>query len=255
MKQEEIALLEFDENRAAKVRPEYFDTVPKGLPERCVVAFSKTSVETIARKYGAVRISEINSCTCTLPIYALDYEGTQIALTVGFLGSAGAAGQLEELIAGGVKKIVACGAAGTLTPKPLGALVVPTSAVRDEGASFHYAPPSYEIAADPDTAAHIMSTLKSLGLPLAAGKTWTTDSMYRETEEKIALRKAQGCITVEMECAAMIAVSRFCGAKFGQILYCGDDLSGDEYDDRNFSSAEEVRKLLVEYALKCVKEL
>ena len=256
MKQQEIALLEFDEKVTAMMSPEDFSaSAPKGLPERCVVAFSRTSVEEIAQKYGAQRISQVSSCTCTLPIYALDYEGVRIALTVGFLGSAGVAAQIEELVSGGAKKIVACGAAGTLTPNPLGALVIPTAAVRDEGASFHYAPPSYEIEADMEVAEHIADTLSELHLPHITGKTWTTDAFYRDTEDKVALRRKQGCITVEMECSAMIAVSRFRGAKFGQILYCGDDLSGDGYDSRNFHEAKEVRRNLVEYALKCVKEL
>lgn len=35
-------------------------------------------------------------------------------------------------------------------------------------------------------------------MPYVEGKTWTTDGLYRETEGKIALRKEQGCITVEM---------------------------------------------------------
>ena len=255
MDKKEIALLEFDENSAPKMRPEDFSMAPKGLPERCVLAFSNTSVEAIAKKYGATAVSQISSCTCTLPIYALDYEGTRIALTVGMLGSAGVVGQIEELVSGGVKKIVACGSAGTLTANPLGALVIPTAAVRDEGASFHYAPPSYEIQADAEVVEHIADMLSELGLPHITGKTWTTDAFYRETEEKVALRRKQGCVTVEMECSAMIAVARFRGAKFGQILYCGDDLSGDGYDSRNFHEAKEVRRNLVEYALKCVKDL
>ena len=255
MEQKKIALLEFDENVTSKMRPADFPTTPRGLPERCVIAFSRTSVEEIAKKYGAPVISQTSSCTCTIPIYAIDICGTRIALTVGFLGSAGVAAQIEELISGGVKKIIACGAAGTIAPNPLGALVIPDAAVRDEGTSFHYAPPSYEIQADKDVVKHIADVLSELGLPHITGKTWTTDAFDRETDEQVTLRRSQNCVTVEMECAAMIAVSRFRGAKFGQILYCGDDLSGDGYDSRCFYDAKEVRRNLVEYALKCVKDL
>ena len=255
MERREIPLLEFDENREGKVRPEYFESTPKNLPERCVIAFSKSSVQTIAEKYGAAVISEMSSCTVNLPIYGIDIDGVKIALTTGFLGSAGVAAQIHELCAGGVRKIIACGSAGTLTPKPLGALVIPDCAVRDEGASFHYAPPSYDIQADADVVKHIENTLTELGLPHVTGKTWTTDAIYRETEDKIALRRSQGCLTVEMECSAMIAASRFLNAKFGQILYCGDDLSGEGYDSRHFAHATDVRRNLIEYALACVKHL
>lgn len=254
MNAKELPLLEFDSSKG-KVCPEYFASTPKNLPERCVIGFSKSSVNSIAEKYGAPIISELSSCTVNLPIYEINIDGIKIALVTGFIGAAGVAGQIHELCAAGVKKIVACGSAGTLTPKPLGALVIPDCAIRDEGASFHYAPSSYEIKADNEVVKHIAKTLEKLGLPHATGKTWTTDAIYRETEGKIALRRSQGCITVEMECSAMIAVSNFFNAKFGQILYCGDDLSGEGYDSRNFSNATDVRRNLVEYAIQCVKDL
>ena len=253
MERKDIPLLEFDE-KVGKALPEHYVSVPRSLPERCVIAFSKTGVKEAAEKYGAKLITEMHSCTVNLPIYEIDLDGVKITLICGFLGSAGASGQIHELYAGGVRKIIACGSAGTLTPKPLGALVVPNCAVRDEGASYHYAPPSYEIEADGQVVNHIEKTLSKLGLPHVAGKTWTTDAFYRETEEKIALRRSQGCLTVEMECSAMIAASQFLGVKFGQILFCGDDLSGTDYDTRDFKHAD-VTHNLVDYALQCVKTL
>ncbi|MDE6586539.1 MAG: nucleoside phosphorylase [Clostridia bacterium] len=253
MQKKEIPLMEFD-SKEGKARPEHFDSNTKNLPERCVIAFSKTSVQEKAEEYGARQISEISSCTCNLPIYEIDIDGVKIALVAGFIGSAGAVAEIHELCAAGVRKIIACGSSGTLTPQPLGALVIPDSAVRDEGASFHYAPPSYEIEADADVVKHVEKTLTKLGLPHVTGKTWTTDAFYRETEDKVALRRSQGCLTVEMECSAMIAASRFLGAKFGQILYCGDDLSGEGYDSRNFTRAD-VRHHLIDYSLECVKGL
>ena len=253
MEAKKIPLLEFDP-KDGKARPEHFVSVPKNLPERCVLGFSKSSVAYIAEKYGAIKIAEMPSCTVNVPIYEVDIDGVKIALSTGFIGSANAATQIHEYYAGGVRKVIACGAAGSLTPKPLGALIVPNCAVRDEGASFHYAPPSYEIEADGEVVKHIENTLTKLGLPHKTGKTWTTDAFYRETEDKIALRRSQGCLTVEMECSAMIAVSEFLHIKFGQILYCGDDLSGAEYDTRDFTKAE-VRHHLIDYALQCVKTL
>ena len=255
MKQETIALLEFDKNRISKVMPEHFDTTPKNLPERCVIAFSHTSVLEVAEKYNAKLTSKVVCCTCEIPIYLLDFQGTQIALTVGFIGASNAAMQVEELYAAGVRKFVVCGSCGALTSNPLGALVIPDSAVRDEGASFHYAPPSYEIKADREVIESIAGTLKELSIPHTFGKTWTTDAMYRETEEKIALRRSQGCVTVEMEASAMMAAAQFHGARLGQILYCGDDLSSDEYDHRNFFSAAEIRRNLTEFSLQCCKDL
>jgi uridine phosphorylase len=76
------------------------------------------------------------------------------------------------------------------------------------------------------------------------GKTWTTDAIYRETPARIARRRAEGCITVEMEAAAFFAVAQFRGVTFGQILYGGDDVSGDLWDDRDWDRQTSTREKL-----------
>lgn len=251
MERQAIPLTEFDERKEAKFSPEHFGK-RKILPEKCVISFSNTSVEAVAQKFGNEILTHICTCTVDLPVYRVRCRGEEIALVCGFLGAAGAAAQLEELITMGAKKFVVCGAAGTLTPNPVGALVAVERAVRDEGTSFHYMPPSYEIEADGEAVSNIVKSLEREGIPCTRGKTWTTDGLYRETEEKIALRRAENCITVEMEASALAAVARFRGVKLGQILYCGDDLSGAEYDHRNFFDEAEIRRNLTEWAMACV---
>jgi uridine phosphorylase len=80
------------------------------------------------------------------------------------------------------------------------------------------------------------------------GKTWTTDAIYRETRARMALRRSEGCVTVEMEAAALFAVAQFRGIHLGQILYCGDNLDGDEWDGRDWTHNWGVREILVELA-------
>ncbi len=254
MIQQQVALLEFDREKRAKFSPKNFG-LEKCLPEKCVIAFFKSAVNEIAEQYHAEVKTYISSCTVNLPVYLLNVQGEEIALVCGFLGSAGAAAQLEDLIALGAKKFIVCGAAGTLTQSPVGALVIPDCAVRDEGASFHYAPPSYEIQADKSVIEAIGGFLQREELPFRLGKTWTTDALYRETEEKVALRREQGCITVEMEASALMAVAQFQGVRLGQILYCGDDLSGTQYDHRDFVNRSDIRRNMVELSLKCAREV
>ncbi|MFH1688730.1 MAG: hypothetical protein ABIE42_00655 [Candidatus Eisenbacteria bacterium] len=50
---------------------------------------------------------------------------------------------------------------------------------------------------------------------------------------KVALRWLAGCITVEMEAAAFFAVAHFRGVTFAQMLYGGDDVSGEKWDRRD----------------------
>ena len=76
------------------------------------------------------------------------------------------------------------------------------------------------------------------------GKTWTTDAFYRETSAKVRLRKEEGCLTVEMEAAAFFAVACFRGVDFAQLLYGGDDVSGETWDSRDWVNRHSARESL-----------
>ena len=119
----------------------------------------------------------------------------------------------------------------------VGHVVVPTSAVRDEGTSYHYLPPSREVAASAEGTAAIERALRARNVPYVLGKTWTTDAIFRETAGKVQMRRAEGCLTVEMEAAAFFAVAQFRGVTFAQLLYGGDDVSGEVWDDRGWGHA------------------
>ena len=126
----------------------------------------------------------------------------------------------------------------------MGHIIVPVSAVRDEGTSYHYLPPAREVEASPAGIAAIERTLQARGVPYMLGKTWTTDAIFRETPAKVQLRKSEGCLTVEMEAAAFFAVAQFRGVTFAQMLYGGDDVSGTEWDARGWNKRMSVRERL-----------
>lgn len=159
------------------------------------------------------------------------------------------------MIALGCRKFIACGGAGVLDREiAVGHLVVPTSAIRDEGTSYHYLPPSREVSASPEGVAAIEAALKADGIDYITGKTWTTDAIYRETPEKVKLRKAEGCVTVEMEAATFFAVAQFRGVTFAQILYGGDNLDSDQWDSRHWDKHTSIREKLFWLAAEaCLK--
>ncbi len=135
------------------------------------------------------------------------------------------------------------------------AVSIPESAVRDEGVSYHYIEPSREIECNPYVVSIMENYMKRNKIPYINAKTWTTEAFYRETDAKIDLRVSEGCVTVEMEAAAFFAVSKFRNVLLGQILFCGDDLSGIEWDSRSWCSREGIRKNLVDIALEICLEL
>ena len=192
----------------------------------------------------------------TCPIFETKFNGKPVGIVQGYLGAAGSGAQLEELIAMGFKKFIVCGAAGVLKRDiQVGHLIVPYSAIRDEGLSYHYLEPSREVECNEHALECIIAYLKNNQIPFIKSKTWTTDAFYRETEEKIALRVSEGCVTVEMEAAAFFAVSKFRNVVLGQILYGGDDLSGIEWNSRNWNSLEDARINLVELSMAICIEL
>ena len=170
------------------------------------------------------------------------------------IGAALAAGSFDEIIALGARKFVACGTAGVLKSElDMGSVVIVGSALRDEGTSYHYAPPSREIAADKEVIGKLEKVVQNHGVSYSIGKTWTTDGFYRETKGKVARRVAEGCIAVEMEASALIAAAQHRKVAFGQYLLACDDVSGENWDPRyvsdRISSDEKLFWLAVEACL------
>lgn len=226
-------LLEHDPAREALIEPSRTIARRADMPERAVACFFWEVIDALVRAGRLRKLVALRSELGEIPVYELVHEGARVAVHHAGLGAPLAAGILEEVIALGAERIVACGGAGALVPElVLGHVVVPVDAVRDEGTSHHYLPPSRTVAADPDAVAAIEATLARHEVAGLRGRTWTTDALYRETPTRIARRRAEGCCTVEMEAAALFAVARHRGKKLGQLLYAGDDLSGAAWDHR-----------------------
>lgn len=124
-----------------------------------------------------------------------------------------------------------------------------------KGPSYHYLGPAHEVSASPEGVAAIERVLQSRDIPYIVSKTWTTDAPYRETAEKVRTRKAEGCLTVEMEAAAFFAVAQFRGVTLAQMLYGGDDVSGGEWDSRGWDSRTEVRENVFWLAVEACLQL
>ena len=233
----EFPILEFDEERVALIEP---SRVIKAIdiPERCVLPIYHTVIARLRDASRLIHVTDIRTAMGPLPVYKIIHGDTPLTVAHPGLAAPLAAAVMEELIALGCRTFVACGSAGVLDRSlARGTVVVPSGAVRDEGTSYHYVRPSRDIATDPRVVQAIEAVLRRHGVTYRVGKTWTTDAFYRETPRRIAKRRSEGCLTVEMECAAFLAVARFRDVSFGQILATGDDLSGDEWDPRDWGSA------------------
>ncbi|ACR79353.1 nucleoside phosphorylase [Kosmotoga olearia] len=249
-------ILEFDGTTPAVIEPGKIIKPLPQMPEKVILVFYQEVIDFL-RDAGKLRLLNIRrSEVGEFPIYLLEYKEQQIAVFNPGLGAPCAAGFYEELIALGAKKTIACGSAGVVNPKlKRGSIVIVDSAVRDEGTSYHYLPPSREIKANEKVIKIIEETLKDLGVPYVKGKTWTTDAFYRETQNRVKKRLAEGCVTVEMEASALMAVSEFRGVEFGQILSSSDDVSGTEWDPRIPPEASSHKEKIFWLAAECLIRL
>lgn len=229
---ERIPLLEYDDDPTAIIDPSVvFRNISP--PEHCVMPIYGSVIEKLRSEGRLERIHRFACDLAPLSAYVLEHEDQRVTVAHPGVGAPLAAAIFEELIALGCRKFVACGSAGVLKSElKRGALVIPSSAVRDEGTSYHYCSPSRTLEVDQGVVARLESVLQKHGVRYEVGKTWTTDAIYRETRNKIDARRAEGCLTVEMECAAFLAVAKFRGVTFGQLLAAGDDVGGDEWDPR-----------------------
>jgi uridine phosphorylase len=245
----EFPILEFDEDKNAFIRPSNL-IQPINIAKKCVLCFFSEAIKKIITEYPHKIVSNIISEGINSPVYELDYKGEKIVLTQAFVGAPLAAGQIEEISAMGCKMFIACGMCGVLNKElAVGHLIIPTSAVRDEGTSYHYVKPSREITTNERIVKVIENTLLEKKIPYIKAKTWTTDALYRETPQKIIQRKNEGCVTVEMETSAYIAVSQYNNVEFGQILCSGDSLAGDEWDKREYIKRTDVREFTLRLTL------
>lgn len=255
MRRRRYPILEFDPTPRAVIEPANV-VEPVEVPEACVICFFGEVIANVCGDGKARTAANMRWEVGDRPVYVLEHEGRPVGVFHPGVGAPLTTGLLEEVIALGFRKFIACGGAGVLNREiAVGHIVVPSSAVRDEGTSYHYLPPGREAHASLEGIAAIEKVLTRQGVPYIVGKTWTTDAPYRETPDKVQLRKREGCLTVEMEAAAFFALAEFRGVTFAQMLYGGDDVSGTEWDSRQWHTRTSIRERLFWLAVEACLEL
>ena len=230
----EIPILEFDTDQTAVINPTH-ENLDLNLPRKCVFAFLGDYIEEYANQHNARQVSTFVSATKHYPVYITEYKGEKIVLCQAPVGAAPSVQILDWLIGYGVREIISAGSCGALEKFPESTFLVPGRALRDEGTSYHYAPPSRFMEISENARKAIQETILEHGMKYQEVITWSTDGFFRETKEKVAYRKSEGCAVVEMECAALAACASLRGVTWGMILYTADSLAVvEKYDMRNW---------------------
>ncbi|MEY8463595.1 nucleoside phosphorylase [Streptococcus merionis] len=160
--------------------------------------------------------------------YIYEQDGQKVAVMLAQLGAPALIGTLECLKSLGVKRFILFGTCGVLNDRlECNKLIVPTSAFRDEGISYHYAPVSDEIAYPEEHLERFCAILDKHGIDYVKTKGWSTDAIFRETADKVKRRSDAGAEVVDMEWASVAAWSQFRQAETYHFFYTSDYVDVD----------------------------
>ena len=228
----------FDNRSEAIISPDAFFGEKKNICDTAIVTFSREIDAAVLARYPHETITELHPCNRIRPIHLLTVDGgRKVVYYLSEIGSTLAATDVIEVNwLTGAAYFILFGSAGSLDRVATeGKYVVPTAAYRDEGMSYHYAPPSDYISVP--NADFVAEVFRQCGLPYVKGKVWTTDAMYRETRDLVQKRKSEGCLAVEMELAGVQAVCDYYGLQLYDFLVTGDIVDQPEYSPEGLFEA------------------
>jgi len=215
------------------------------LPSICVLEFDGDLTDWLVERQLA---RPVPSWACFhTTMFALDLDGVLCGIVPRTIGGPYAVLIAEQLHAAGVRLTIGLTSAGRVAPSlPLPGLVVATSAVRDEGTSYHYLPPGNEVACPSPASGPIEKHLAAAGFAVRVGKVWTTDAPYRETASQLRQWASVGVLAVEMQAASLFAFGHSCGAEVALVARVSNavDHDGSQFDTGSAEQGLEILKAL-----------
>jgi uridine phosphorylase len=176
-----------------------------------------------------------------------DLGGQRVGIVGRVVGASFAVLVAEELFASGCQLLVSLTSAGQIVPvgRPPYFVVIDRS-LRDEGTSYHYAPPSEFTEADPNLVKKAAMALAKSGLHGVVGASWTTDAPFRETTQAIEAAHSKGILAVEMEAAALYIFARAAGVQVLCLAHVTNTMgqSGDDFEKGEADGTRDVLAVL-----------
>jgi len=215
-----------------------------------VMAATRTDLFSLCEVFNFDKNDFYRLMTSRLYVDRLQPEG--VSVTGPFVGAPYAVMLLETLIAWGVLKIIFLGWCGAVSEKvKIGDIILPTSAVIDEGTSVHYGPEDTGISrASSSLVSMIRQVLNQNKIDFQTGPIWTTDAVYRETRQLVKRHQQDGTLAVDMELSALCSVAQFRGVALAGILVVSDELSSLDwrpgFKDKRFVQGRRIACSVVE---------
>lgn len=201
------------------------------VPKICVLDFDGDLTDWLVHS-GIARPHPAWACFHTT-MYSFDMDGVECGMIARTIGGPYAVLVAEQLHVSGAAVLLGLTSAGRVDPSlAVPSLVVVTSAVRDEGTSYHYLPGADVVMAPASFSDSLYHGLQELSLPVSQGRVWTTDAPYRETHEDLAGHAAAGVLAVEMQAASLFAFAQVRQMEVGVVAHVTNaiDYTGEPFD-------------------------
>lgn len=244
----------YERNGEPIISPDLMYQKIEKITDVCVVCFSYKALHYVLDHHKWVRHYEFHA-SANGPIDVYYLSEFNVLFFMSPIGSAIAGALLHEFsFVSGVTKFIYFGSCGILDESLKGSYIIPTSVYREDGYSYHYAPPSdYIDIKNHEVVAKFFDENK---IPHAKGKGWTTDAIFNETKKKFADRKQEGVVCVDMEAAGLQAISNHLGVDLYIFFFAGDIL-GESWQVGHLGGEKErvCQVSCVDIALKLGKSL
>ena len=204
---------------------------PGQIPDVCVLEFDGDLTDWLVST-GEARPWKTWACFHTT-MYSIVVDDLSFGVVPRTIGGPYAVLVAEQMAVSGARVVLGLTSAGRVAASmPVPGLVVASRAIRDEGTSLHYLPPSPAIDAPASLVAALGSELRTQPLPVLLGTVWTTDAPYRETAGQLAHHAETGSLAVEMQAASLFAFSRARRFPVGLVAHVTNsiDRRGKDFD-------------------------
>ncbi len=199
------------------------------VPELCLLDPDGDIVRGLLAAGKAERVSDW-ACYHS-EMYAFESAGRRVGVVGCAVGAPYAVLVAEQMFACGCRLLLSITSSGELAPLgPRPYFVLVEQALRDEGTSYHYLPPSEFVSADPSLLRRVEATIANAGPAVFKGATWTTDAPFRETEKMLAQGRRDGLAAVEMESAALYALAEARGFAIVCVAHVTNVMAATEGD-------------------------
>lgn len=179
--------------------------IPEGqVPAICLLDPDGDIVEHLLTT-GRAEVNPYWACYHT-KLYNFEYEGIEFGIIGCVVGASFAVLIAEEMFVSGCQLLISVTSSGVIVSRqkpPYFVLI--ERALRDEGTSYHYLPPSDYSNLNKELSEMLMEAFSKSSIPVNRGASWTTDAPFRETEFAVEYAISQGILAVEMEAAALYA--------------------------------------------------